>query len=181
MGKISASFFISLDGVVEAPHQWHFPYFDDQMGAAVSKSIAETTAFLMGRVLYEEWSAYWPDATSAPDFAALINGAPKYVASNTLTDPTWSNTTVLSGDVAPQVRALKEGTAGTIAVSGSATLVRWLLANGLLDELNLLVHPIAVGRGQRLFEGTPTWPLKLVKHEVFTTGVLNLSYVPVDA
>ena len=178
MGKIVSSFFISLDGVVEAPDQWHFPYFNDEMGAAVEKGVEASTAFLMGRVLYDEWAAYWP--SQKDDFAPFINNVPKYVVSNTLNEATWKNTTVISGDVAAQIRELKQQADGDIGMSGSATLVRWLLANGLLDELNLLVHPIAVGHGQRLFEDTPTQPLQLVKHETFDTGVLNLTYAPAE-
>ena len=178
MGKIASNFFISLDGVVESPHEWHFPYFNDEMGAAVGKGMEDITAFLMGRVLYSEWSEYWPMQADDVPFSSFINNVPKYVVSTTLTEAAWNNTTVVSGDVAGELRALKESTEGTIGMSGSANLVRWLLANDLLDELNLLVHPIAVGHGRRLFEDTPTHPLQLVRHETFSTGVLNLSYVP---
>jgi dihydrofolate reductase len=187
MGRIVSSFFISLDGVVEAPDQWHFPYWSDEMGAVVTRGAADGDAFLMGRVLYEEWAGYWPGQLrtepaaareAADDFARFINDIPKYVVSNTLPEASWNNTTLLSGDVAPQVKALKDGTAGNIQMSGSATTVRWLLAEGLLDQLDLLVHPIAVGRGQRLFEDTPTHPLELVRHEALPAGVLWLSYAP---
>jgi dihydrofolate reductase len=181
MGKIVSNFFMSLDGVVEAPHEWHFPYFNDEMGAAIGQGTEGTGAFLMGRVLYSEWSEYWPSQADDVPFASFINNVPKYVVSHTLTTAEWNNTTVISGDVSEQIQALKDRTNGTITMSGSATLVRWLLANGLLDELGLMVHPIAVGHGQRLFEDTPTQPLELVKHEIFKTGVLNLSYVPVSA
>jgi dihydrofolate reductase len=180
MGKIVSSFFISLDGVVESPDQWHFPYFNDEMGAAIGKSIEANPALLMGRVLYDEWAAYWPNQDDDVPFASFINNVPKYVVSNTLTEATWTNTTVISGDVATQIQELKDRTDGNIGMSGSATLVRWLLANGLLDELNLMVHPIAVGHGQRLFEDTPTHPLQLVNHETFSTGVLNLTYAPAN-
>ena len=122
---------------------------------------------------------------SAKDLAAseqlreFINGLPKYVVSTTLKDPSWHNTTLVSGDdVAGQLRAIKESTDGDIGMSGSATTVRWLLANGLLDELALLVHPIAVGSGERLFEGTPTTPLTLVHSEPLASGVLHLRYAP---
>jgi dihydrofolate reductase len=178
MGKIVSNFFISLDGVVEAPDQWHFPYFNDEMGAAIGRGTETAEAFLMGRVLYEEWSSYWPSQGDEVPFASFINNVPKYVVSNTLDKATWNNTTIVSGDVATRLRELKERTDGDIILSGSATLVRWLLANGLLDELDLMVHPIAVGHGQRLFEDTPTHPLQLVNHETFETGVLNLSYAP---
>jgi dihydrofolate reductase len=178
MAKIVSNFFISLDGVVESPDQWHFPYFNDEMGAAIEAGVQNAAGFLMGRKLYEEWSAYWPTADQDQDFAKFINNTRKYVVSNTLEKADWNNTTVISGDVAAKLRELKEQTDGDIQMSGSATTVRWLLANGLIDELNLLVHPIAVGHGQRLFEDTPTHRLKLVKSETFQTGVLHLTYVP---
>lgn len=176
MGRIVANFFISLDGVVEAPDQWHFPYFDDDMGAAVGAGMESTSAFLMGRVLYGEWSQYWP-AQGDEDFGGFINNIPKFVVSRSLTSADWTNTTVVPGDP-DAVRALKDRTAGDIGMSGSATTVRWLLANDLLDELNLLVHPIVVGKGQRLFEDTPTHPLKLVRSAAFGSGVLHAVYAP---
>jgi dihydrofolate reductase len=188
MGRIVSTFFISLDGVVESPEEWHFPYFNDEMGAAFGHGLATCDAFLMGRVLYEEWVEYWPkygavarppgEPPVASEFADFINGVPKYVVSSSLTEASWSNTTILSGDVAAQLRGIKQRTAGDIGMSGSATLVRSLLADGLLDELRLLIHPIAVGHGQRLFEDTPTHPLRLVHHEAFRTGVLNVAYAP---
>jgi dihydrofolate reductase len=177
MGKIVSNFFMSLDGVVESPDQWHFPYFNDEMGAAVGKGMATNRGFLMGRVLYDEWAAFWPAQTDE-EFAPFINSAPKYVVSNSLDRADWNNTTIVSGDVAQELRALKDATDGDLVVTGSATLVRSLLADGLLDELRLLVHPIVVGHGARLFEDTTPRPLELVSHEVFSTGVLNLAYAP---
>ncbi|TDD23401.1 dihydrofolate reductase family protein [Nonomuraea diastatica] len=179
MAKIISSFFISVDGVVESPDQWHFPYWNDEMGAVVQAGMQSAAATLMGRKLYDEWSAYWTSTDADQDVAESLNNARKYVVSSTLEKVDWNNTTIVSGDVAARLREIKEEiSGGDIQMSGSATTVRWLLANGLLDELNLLVHPIAVGHGQRLFEDTPTHPLKLVKSETFQTGVLNLTYVP---
>jgi dihydrofolate reductase len=176
MGRIISNFFIALDGVVEAPDQWHFPYFNDEMGAVVSAGMETNKAFLMGRTMYDEWAAYWPDSADEP-VASYFNNVPKYVVSSSLENPTWNNTTALPGDV-DAVRQVKEDVDGDIGMSGSATTVRWLLANGLLDELRLLVHPIAVGHGQRLFEDTPTHRLELVDSATLSTGVLNLAYAP---
>jgi dihydrofolate reductase len=128
--------------------------------------------------LYEQWADYWPRQDDDVPFASFINNVPKYVVSNSLEEATWNNTMILSGDVAGQLQQLKDGIDGDIGMSGSATLVRWLLANGLLDELGLMVHPIVVGHGQRLFQDTPTHPLQLVHHEVFQTGVLYLTFAP---
>ena len=179
MRKIKSNFFISLDGVVESPDQWHFPYFDDAMGGAVGAAFSTSDAMLMGRVLYEEWAGYWPDHADEP-FGDVINPIQKYVVSSTLQSADWQNTELLGADAADRLRELKETDGGDISMSGSATTVRWLLREGLLDELNLLVHPIAVGGGKaRLFPADePTVPLKLLSSEAFPTGVLNLSYAP---
>jgi len=178
MGRIVSNFFISLDGVVESPDKWHFPYFDDAMGEIVGRGMSTTGAMMMGRRLYDEWSQYWPGQAADVPFSEFINTIPKYVLSSSMTDATWQNTTVLTGDVAEGVRAAKERTDGDIGMSGSATTVRWLLANGLLDELALLVHPIAVGSGQRLFEDTATHPLTLLHSETLDSGVLHVRYAP---
>jgi len=176
MGRIVSNFFMSLDGVVEAPDQWHMPYFNDEMGDAIGKGMATNKAFLMGRVLYDEWAGFWPN--SDDDFATFFNNHPKYVVSNSLEQADWNNTTIVSGDVPQRLRELKDATDGDLVISGSATLVRSLLREGLLDELRVLVHPIVVGRGGRLFEDDTTRALELAAHQVFRTGVLNLTYTP---
>jgi dihydrofolate reductase len=179
---IKSSFFISLDGVVESPDQWHFPYFDDEMGAAVGRAFEGNDAMLMGRVLYEEWAGYWPAHADEP-FGDVINPIKKYVLSNTLTSADWENSEIIRGDgAADTLRELKALDGGNIGMSGSPTTVRWLLREGLLDELDLLVHPIAVGKGMaRLFpEDQPSVPLELLSSETFETGVLHLRYAPAD-
>jgi len=177
--KIKSNFFISLDGVVESPDKWHFPYFDDDMGAAVGAGFATADAMLMGRVLYEEWAAYWPEHADEP-FGDVMNSMQKYVVSDSLEAAEWQNTELIRGDVAQQLADLKARDGGDIAMSGSATTVRWLLREGLLDELNLLVHPIVVGDGlARLFPpDEPGVPLQLARAEFFESGVLNLGYAP---
>lgn len=176
MGRIVACFFTTVDGVVESPHEWHFPYVDDAMGRAVDAVAGEAVAYLMGRTLYDQWSRYWPGNTT-DDFAQVINPIAKYVVSSTLTETDWENTTVIPGDdAARQVVDLKASVDGTIAMSGCATTVRWLLSEGLLDELVLLVDPIAVGAGARLFEDGDRTPLTLLSSEAFGTGVLHLRY-----
>jgi dihydrofolate reductase len=175
--KIKSYFFMSLDGVVEAPDKWHFPYFDDEMGAAVGASFATADAMLMGRVLYDEWAAYWPEHANEP-FGEVMNSMKKYVISNSLRVAEWQNTEIVSGAVAGKLTEIKTLDGGDIAMSGSATTARWLLREGLLDELHLLVHPIVVGDGMaRLFPADePRIGLKLLNAQIFTSGVLNLSY-----
>jgi dihydrofolate reductase len=180
--KIKSNFFISLDGVVEAPDKWHFPYFDDEMGAAVGAGFATTDAMLMGRVLYDEWAAYWPENADQP-FGDVINGMKKYVVSDSLPSADWENSELIRGDeAAAKLAEIKAQDGGDISMSGSATTVRWLLREGLLDELNLLVHPIVVGSGlARLFPpDEPTLPLRVLSAQTFKSGVLNLSYARME-
>jgi dihydrofolate reductase len=166
---------------VESPDRWHFPYFDDQMGEAVSAGFARSDALLMGGTLYREWSAYWPTSDDQP-FAEIVNNQTKYVVSRSLDRANWTNTTLIRDDVAARIREIKAQPGKDIAMSGSATLARWLLAEGLLDELNLLVHPIVVGTGARLFpDGTPRQPLELVDSAPFRSGVVHLVYRPASA
>jgi dihydrofolate reductase len=180
MRKIVAGLFISLDGVVEAPETWHFPYFNDEMGEAVGAQMAESDTMLLGRRTYEEFAAYWPNSTD--EFAEVMNGTPKLVASNTLHEVTWQNSTLVTGDVAAELRRIKEQPGKTISITGSPTLVESLLRDGVLDELRLLVHPFVVGSGKRLFDGDLDHkPLTLVDSKVFSTGVLSLTYAPADA
>jgi dihydrofolate reductase len=177
--KIKSNFFMSLDGVVESPDKWHFQYFDDEMGAAVGGGFATADALLMGRVLYDDWAAYWPAHADEP-FGDVMNSIKKYVVSNSLQTADWQNSEIISGDVAQKITDIKAQEGGDIAMSGSPTTVRWLLREGLIDELNLLVHPIAVGGGMaRLFQpDEPTIRLELLSAQTFKTGVLNLSYAP---
>jgi dihydrofolate reductase len=180
MRKIVAGLFISLDGVYEAPHEWHFPYFDDAMGKAVDEQMQAADAMLLGRVTYEEFASYWPTSQDDPELAAYMNGTPKYVVSSTLKSADWQNTTLIDGDnVVAELKKLKQQPGKNIGITGSGTLVRTLLQEGLLDELRLLVHPIAVGSGKRLFpDGSAQTPLKLVDSQTFDTGVLYLTYAP---
>jgi len=175
--KIKSNFFISLDGVVESPDKWHFPYFDDEMGEAVGAGFATTDAMLMGRVLYEEWAAYWPEHGDEP-FGEVMNSMKKYVVSNRLQTAEWQNSEIISGDIAQRLRDIKAQDGGDISMSGSATTVRWLLREGLLDELKLLVHPLVVGAGMaRLFPPEePAIPLALESAQTFKSGVLSLTY-----
>jgi dihydrofolate reductase len=135
----------------------------------------------MGRVLYEEWAAYWPEHADEP-FGDVMNSMKKYVVSSSLQAADWQNSEIISGDVAQKLTDIKAQDGRDISMSGSATTVRWLLRHGLLDELNLLVHPVAVGDGlARLFPpDEPPIALKLLSAQTFKSGVLNLSYAPAE-
>jgi dihydrofolate reductase len=182
--KVIAGLFISLDGVVEAPNEWHFPYFNDEMGAAVDASLGSADTVLFGRKTYDSFAGAWPAREAAGEedaaMAKALGDARKIVVSNQQLEFTWRNSEQLKGDLVEAVAALKrEPGDSNIALSGSVSVVRQLLGAGLLDELHLLVHPIALRKGMRLFdEGASPIPLSLLKAETFETGVLNLVYAP---
>jgi len=147
------------------------------MGDAVGAGFATADAMLMGRVLYDEWAAYWPEHADEP-FGDVMNGMKKYVVSNSLESADWQNSEIVRGDVAKSLNQIKAQDGSDITMSGSGTTARWLLREGILDELHLLVHPIVVGDGKaRLFPSDETsTPLNLVGSETFNSGVLNLTY-----
>ncbi|MFI1385693.1 dihydrofolate reductase family protein [Embleya sp. NPDC020886] len=186
MRKITAGLFVSLDGVVEAPDQWHFPYFDDAMGAAVGAMFDAADTVLLGRKTYDSFAGAWPEREAAggedAGFAKALGDVRKVVVSRQRLAFTWRNSEQLDGDLVAAVTALKNEPGADITVSGSVSIVRRLLATGLLDELHLLVHPIAVRKGMRLFdEGDASIPLRLISSEAFPTGVLHLVYGPTQA
>src|SRR4029453_13704745 len=156
MRKITVGLFISLDGVVHEPGEWHFPYFNDERGEAVGGQLGAIDTMLLGRKTYDSFAGAWPDREEAggedADFAKKIGDARKIVVSNQQLSFTWRNSEQLQGDLVEAVTALKNEPGGDIGMSGSISIVRQLLDAGLLDELHLLVHPIVVGKGMRLFD-----------------------------
>lgn len=179
MRTITSGLFMSLDGVVENPQTWHFPYFDEQMGAAVGAQMAGADTMLLGRKTYETFAASWGHRSSDVPFTDVINAMPKVVVSRTMESADWQNSQVLDGDLAEAVTALKHGPGGGISIPGSVSVVRSLLQLGLLDELHLMVHPIVLGSGEKLFDDTTgRVPLRLKGSEVFSSGVVYSTYVP---
>jgi dihydrofolate reductase len=180
MGAIVVHEFISLDGVADNP-AWTFEFgFDPAMGATLAEIMTEAKAILLGRTTYEMFAPVW-SARSADDDpgAPFFNDTDKFVVSSTLTTVDWVNTTLLGGYDRSLLQRLKEKVDGTIYVSGSLTLVRALLADGLVDRLHLFVYPVALGGGQRLFpDGTPKINLRLTASQAYGNGVVYLSYVP---
>jgi dihydrofolate reductase len=159
---------------------WALPLFDEAGAAFVDQVFERADAFLFGRRTYEIFAPYWgaPERAGHP-IAAALNARPKYVASTTLTDPQWSNTTVLSGDMAAALGELKAGPEGELQVHGSGNLVRWLLANRLADEITLLTYPVVVGQGTRLFpDSGPDAALELVDSRATPSGVTIAVYRP---
>ena len=179
MRKIVAGLFVSLDGVVESPEKWHLRYFDDEMGEIVDRAAEQADAILLGRRTYQEFAEFLPSQSSEESFAEYMNATPKHVASTTLTRLDWANSSLVAGGLHEGVSRLKQQPGRDIQVIGSPTLVQWLLREGLLDELGLLVHPIVVGGGKRLFEnGGYGTPLRLVDSRHLGTGVVSLTYAP---
>jgi dihydrofolate reductase len=181
MRKIVAGLMVSVDGVVEAPEQWTGRYFTPEIGQVVGTLMAAGDTLLLGRVTYQTFAASFAGNTSDP-MAAGMNATPKVVVSTTLERADWKNSTLISGDVAQEISRLKEQPGQNINISGSATLVSWLLGQGLLDELSLLLFPVVVGHGRRLFDGDGGLaPLTLAQCESFSTGVVHLTYRAVSA
>jgi dihydrofolate reductase len=185
MRRIVVTEFLSLDGVMEDPGGsegtefggWTFK-FDDPEGMKYKlDEVSDHDAMLLGRVTYEGFASAWPGRTDEVGFADKMNAMPKYVVSRTLEKADWNNSTVLSGDLATEVSALREQDGGDILVAGSATLVRGLIGADLVDEYRLMVFPIVLGEGRRLFADAPGTPiLKLVDVKALESGTVILTY-----
>ncbi|BBG02344.1 MULTISPECIES: dihydrofolate reductase family protein [Pseudonocardia] len=178
MGTIDVHEFISLDGVVEDP-SWTAEYgFTEAMGAAIGKLCDQ--AILLGRTTYEAFHPAWSErGDDVESGGAFFNGSPKHVVTSTLDDPLeWANATVLGGYDPTRIQELKDSVDGGIYVSGSVRLVRALLADGLVDTLNLFVYPVALGSGLRLFADGQQVPLRLLETEPFDNGVVRMTYGP---
>ena len=179
MRKIVAGLFVSADGVVESPETWTGPYFNEEVGQCVGSLIGAGDTLLLGRVTYQGFAAAFGGDTSGDPMAATMNNFPKVVVSTTLGKAEWQNSTLITSNVAEEIGKLKQQPGKNINMSGSATLVTWLLRAGLLDTLDLLVFPVVVGSGKRLFgQDGDQIPLKLVNCEAFGSGVLHVTYQP---
>jgi dihydrofolate reductase len=190
--KLVVTEFMSLDGVVQAPGDpeedteggfahggWQRPYFDEVFMRHAAAGMAEADAQLFGRKTYDKMAAFWPTVGDDDPFAKHLNHVTKYVASRTMTEATWEGTTVLNGDVAEQVREIKEQDGGTISVLGSADLAQTLMAHDLIDEYSLAIHPMLLGSGKKLFRNAAqVRTLELVDSTPTTTGVLLVTYRP---
>ena len=190
--KLTTNTQVSVDGVMEGNGGqrnnregferggWARPLFDDEAITFVQQCYQRADAFLFGRRTYELFAGYWGVRKDLEDpIVGALNTRPKYVASTTLTDPQWADTTVLSGDVAAAVAELKAKPGGELQVHGSGTLTRWLLENELVDELILLTCPVVVGQGTRLFpEAGPDLALELVDSRAFPRGITLQVYRP---
>jgi dihydrofolate reductase len=180
MGEIAVHEFITLDGVIEDP-RWTFDYpFDPKMGEAIAAIMGASKAILLGRRTYEQFFPAWSERTAEEDPGApFMNESPKYVVSATLESADWSNSTIVGPYSADAIRGIKDQVDGKIYVSGSGTLVRAMLADGLVDELHLFVFPVALGAGGRLFpDGGPSGKFTLDAIDAYDSGVVHLAYRP---
>jgi len=178
MRKLIEATFVSLDGIVESPEKWALPFWGNEHKAHVTQQLAGCDAFLLGRVTYEKFAPAWSRITGDPYYDA-VNRLPKYVASTTLAATTW-NATRIDGDVAEEVRALKQRPGKDIIKYGTGALDRTLVPHQLIDEFHFSIFPVAVGTGLRVFEGIDTsrLHLKLKDTKTFSNGVVTLTYVP---
>ena len=179
MRKVTAGLFHSLDGAVEAPNEWQFDRFDNELGALVGGVLSRVDTVIMGRKGFEEWAGYWPTATADAGFGDFINAVPKHVATRTLaTLPAWQNSAIIKGDLDGFVRDLKARDGGEIAVMASISVVNHLFLAGLLDELTLITHPVLAGdKYRKLFPGgTGTTRLELVSSERTSKGNVVSTY-----
>jgi dihydrofolate reductase len=194
MSRVVVINHLTLDGVMQAPGRpdedrrgdfehggWSPPYGDEVMGAALGARMAESGGLLLGRRTYEDLLSYWNTQTDNP-FTDALNTAPKYVASRTLREPLpWSNSTLLEGDVAGAVAELKKKPGKDLHIMGSGALIQSLMSPGLIDEYLLMIHPLVLGSGRRLFpDGCPFTTLGLVDTKTTTTGVVIATYQPIE-
>jgi dihydrofolate reductase len=180
--RVVAVELVSVDGVMETPEEWAFPYSDEEMERANAAGMAASDALLLGRVTYEALAAFWPHQPGGTPMVDYINSVAKHVVSSTLEEPLgWNNSTLINGnDFAEEVAQLKRRPGKDLTVLGSGDLVRSLLREDLLEELRLMVHPVILGKGKRLFEdGVDRKALELVDSRAFGMGVLYLTYRPV--
>jgi len=177
MRKIIATEFVSVDGVMESPHEWSVSFRSDESGQFKLAELFAVDALLLGRVTYEGFAAAWPSQTDEAGYADRMNSLPKYVVSTTLESADWNNTTIIKSDVAAEVAKLKDEPGQDILIFGSAELVDALADHGLIDEYRLMTFPVVVGSGKRMFkEGRSKLTLELGKTATFPNGVTVASY-----
>jgi dihydrofolate reductase len=176
--KVVASTYVSLDGYIDEPGTWSFPFWSEEASQFKARELLASDALLLGRITYEGFAAAWPTMQGTGEFGERMNSMPKYVASRTLDTATW-NATILEGDVADAVRTLTQEDGGDLLVSGSGQLIDFLTAHELIDEYRLMVHPFVLGTGtKRLFNGIAGRSFTLVDSLTFPTGVVVHTYHP---
>jgi dihydrofolate reductase len=175
MRKLKLAMYVALDGVVENP-AWTGPFWDDELAGLQQEYLFASDALLLGRVTYEGFASSWPTMEDTGEFGEKMNSMPKFVASNTLDKGDW-NATIINGDLATEVAKLKGAPGDDLLIYGSGEVVDELTRHGLIDEYRLMVHPVIVGSGKRLFNGQSMTALHLAEQTTTTTGVVVLTYL----
>lgn len=178
MRKIIITEFLSLDGVMQDP-AWTEPYWSDAISQYKHDELFECDALLLGKTTYDGFATAWPNQTDEDGFADRMNSLPKYVTSTTMAIGNWQNTIVIQGDVMTEITKLKQTSGGNILVFGSSDLIQTLLQHALIDEIRLLVYPVILGLGKKLFQAESQLSLKLLHTQTFDTGVVALHYQPI--
>lgn len=177
MRKLIVTEFMSLDGVIENP-MWTFKYWNDEIANFKGEETSADEPLLLGRVTYEGFAAAWPNRSDEDPGATYFNGTRKYVVSTTLDKLEWNNSVLIKGDVVAEINKLKQQDGPDIVVHGSGKLVQTLMAHDLVDRFRLLIYPVVLGTGQRLFEEGTTATLQLVEARPLSGGVTALIYEP---
>jgi dihydrofolate reductase len=177
MRKLVVSQFVSLDGVIENP-MWTFPYWNDEIANFKHGELFGSDSLLLGRVTYEGFAQAWPGRTDEQGYADRMNSMPKSVVTTTLHNLTWNNSMAIWANLAEEVNKLRQGSGGDILVFGSGKLVQSLMELDLVDQYNLLIYPLVLGKGQRLFEEGRAAKLKVVDTKSYSSGVTGLIYQP---
>jgi dihydrofolate reductase len=180
MRKLVVTEYVTLDGVMEEPGVWSFPFFSDDAAKFKYDELFASDALLLGRVTYEGFAKAWPTMTGTGEFGERMNSLPKFVVSTTLDEVAWNNSRLIKENVAEEVAALKQQPGQDILVAGSGVLVHTLMQHDLIDEYRIMLHPIVLGSGKRLFrDGNDTKTLRLVETKPLSSGIVVLSYQPV--
>ena len=179
MRNVVVTMFMTLDGMMQDPHHWSFPYWNDDIAQFKYEELFASDALLLGRVTYEGFAEAWPQRDNNDPFTNRINSMTKYVVSTTLDKAEWNNSQIISENVVEEIRKLKQQDGQDITVHGSGNLVQTLIANDLVDVYRLLVYTVVLGKGQRLFEEGTKATLNLVETRSFSSGVTALIYEPV--
>lgn len=178
MRKIIVTEFVTLDGVIEAPQEWSFPYWDDGIAKFKQDEVMDADALLLGRITYKGFADAWPERTDETGFADKMNSMKKYVVSTTLGKPEWNNSVLLKEHAMEEIKKIKAEEGGSILVAGSGELISSLIENDLIDEYRLLVYPLVLGTGKKLFTGKHHILLTLTGEQKFEKGVTLLRYEP---
>ena len=181
MRKLFVTEFVTLDGIAHAPNEWSSPYWTEEIGKFKLEETMTSDALLLGRVTYEGFAAAWPGRTDEAGFADRFNSMPKYVVSTTLVKAEWNNSNIISSNVLAEINALKQQSGQDIAIHGSVELVDSLMPHNLIDEYRLLVYPLVIGKGKRLFGDGNEAKLTLTESKSYSSGVTLLRYTPDQA